>query len=38
MRSRWPPPGSFGYTVRVVPKNNHLASVAELGLVTLPKP
>jgi starch phosphorylase len=29
--------GSFGYTVRVVPKNNHLASVAELGLVTLPK-
>ncbi len=29
--------GSFGYTVRVVPKNNHLASVAELNLVTLPK-
>ncbi len=28
--------GSFGYTVRVVPSNSHLASVAELGLVTLP--
>ena len=28
--------GSFGYTVRVVPKNQHLASVAELGLVTTP--
>ncbi len=26
--------GSFGYTVRVVPRNQHLASVAELGLVT----
>jgi starch phosphorylase len=28
--------GPFGYTVRVVPRNSHLASVAELGLVTLP--
>jgi starch phosphorylase len=28
--------GPFGYTVRVVPRNQHLASVAELGLVTLP--
>ncbi len=28
--------GPFGYTVRVVPKNAHLASVAELGLVALP--
>ncbi len=28
--------GSFGYTVRVVPKNGHLSSVAELGLVSLP--
>ena len=28
--------GSFGYTVRVVPRNAHLASVAELNLVTLP--
>ena len=28
--------GSFGYTVRVVPKNQHLASVAELGLVATP--
>jgi len=27
--------GSFGYAVRVVPRNNHLASVAELGLVHL---
>jgi starch phosphorylase len=29
--------GPFGYTVRVVPKHGHLASVAELGLVALPK-
>ncbi len=28
--------GAFGYTVRVVPRHAHLASVAELGLVTLP--
>jgi starch phosphorylase len=28
--------GSFGYTVRVVPRNAHLASVAEMGLVALP--
>jgi len=27
--------GSFGYAVRVVPRNSHLASVAELGLVHL---
>ena len=26
----------FGYTVRVLPKNEHLASPAELGFVTLP--
>jgi starch phosphorylase len=29
--------GSFGYTVRVVPRNAHLASVAELGLVAQPQ-
>jgi starch phosphorylase len=28
--------GPFGYTVRVVPRNVHLASPAELGLVALP--
>jgi starch phosphorylase len=28
--------GAFGYTLRVVPRNAHLASVAELNLVTLP--
>ena len=28
--------GPFGYTLRVVPRNAHLASVAELGLVALP--
>ena len=28
--------GSFGYTVRVVPRNDALASVAELGLVAEP--
>ncbi|WP_349238383.1 alpha-glucan family phosphorylase [Nocardioides sp. InS609-2] len=28
--------GSFGYTVRVVPRNDALASVAELGLVAVP--
>jgi glycogen phosphorylase len=28
--------GSFGYTVRVVPRHEGLASVAELGLVSLP--
>jgi starch phosphorylase len=28
--------GPFGYTVRVLPRNPHLASAAELGRVTLP--
>ena len=28
--------GSFGYTVRVVPRNNRLASIAEMGLVAVP--
>ena len=28
--------GPFGYTVRVLPRNAHLASPAELGLVALP--
>ena len=28
--------GAFGYTVRVVPKNDLLASPAELGVVALP--
>ena len=28
--------GAFGYTVRVVPRNDSLASVAELGLVAVP--
>jgi starch phosphorylase len=28
--------GPFGYTVRVLPKNEHLASPAELGLIALP--
>jgi starch phosphorylase len=28
--------GAFGYTVRVVPRNASLASVAELGLVSVP--
>jgi glycogen phosphorylase len=28
--------GPFGYTVRVLPRNEHLASVAELGCVALP--
>jgi starch phosphorylase len=28
--------GPFGYTVRVLPRNEHLASPAELGRVTLP--
>jgi starch phosphorylase len=28
--------GSFGYTVRVVPRHPHLASPAELGLVAYP--
>ena len=28
--------GSFGYTVRVIPRNELLASPAELGLVALP--
>jgi starch phosphorylase len=28
--------GAFGYTVRVIPKNSLLASVAELGVVALP--
>jgi len=27
-------PGSFGYTVRVLPKHRMLSSPAELGLVT----
>jgi starch phosphorylase len=30
-------PGSFGYTVRVLPKHPLLASRAELGLVTYPQ-
>ena len=30
--------GPFGYTVRVLPRNELLASPAELGLVTLPSP
>jgi glycogen phosphorylase len=29
--------GPFGYTVRVLPSNEHLASLAELGRVTLPQ-
>jgi starch phosphorylase len=29
--------GPFGYTVRVLPRNAHLASPAELGFVTLPQ-
>jgi starch phosphorylase len=29
--------GPFGYTVRVLPRNEHLASPAELGFVTLPQ-
>ena len=28
--------GPFGYTVRVIPKNSLLASIAELGVVALP--
>ena len=28
--------GSFGYTVRVVPRNDLLTSPAELGVVALP--
>ncbi|MBO0842622.1 MAG: alpha-glucan family phosphorylase [Nocardioides sp.] len=28
--------GPFGYTVRIVPRSRHLASVAELGVVALP--
>ncbi len=28
--------GAFGYTVRVIPRNDSLASLAELGLVALP--
>jgi glycogen phosphorylase len=28
--------GPFGYTVRILPKNPHLASAAELGFITLP--
>ncbi|MGZ4494972.1 MAG: alpha-glucan family phosphorylase, partial [Nocardioides sp.] len=28
--------GPFGYTVRVLPRNEHLASGAELGCITLP--
>jgi glycogen phosphorylase len=28
--------GSFGYTVRVVPRNDLLATSAELGIVALP--
>ena len=30
-------PGPFGYTVRVVPRHPLLASIAEMGLVTLPE-
>jgi glycogen phosphorylase len=29
-------PGPFGYTVRVLPRNEHLAAPAELGCITLP--
>jgi starch phosphorylase len=25
--------GAFGYTVRVVPRNAHLTSIAELGVI-----
>lgn len=28
-------PGSVGYTVRIVPKNRHLISVAEMGVATI---
>ena len=28
-------PGSVGYTIRVVPKNTHLCSVAEMGVATV---
>ncbi len=28
--------GPFGYTVRILPRNEHLASVAELGCITMP--
>jgi starch phosphorylase len=28
-------PGSFGYTVRIVPRNDLLLSSAELGLVSI---
>ena len=28
--------GAFGYTVRVVPRNHRLASIAEMGLVAVP--
>ncbi len=35
-RSRSTAPGSFGYTVRVVPRHPLLASPAELGLVAYP--
>ena len=28
-------PGSFGYNVRVVPKNEYLADPAEMGLVAV---
>jgi starch phosphorylase len=30
-------PGPFGYTVRVVPRHELLASIAEMGLVTFPE-
>ena len=28
--------GSFGYTVRILPKNKYLASAAEMNLVAFP--
>ncbi len=28
--------GTFGYTVRIVPRHSVLASVSEMGLVALP--
>jgi starch phosphorylase len=28
--------GSFGYTVRIIPRNDLLTSPAELGVVALP--
>jgi starch phosphorylase len=30
---RWSAPGAFGYTVRVLPRSEHMADPAELGVV-----